>query len=151
MTHEEVYKDIVRRWSHELDDLKRAVAIHEIDKYREEVTSKIASVNELIEYVCRARNIDKKALLGRARKRSLVETRQVIWYLLNKRVVGPRLTFVELGRLFFKDHATALWGASKIEGLLPYDGGLRDEVMMIANNFGVSSNWDPIKKKLTFI
>ena len=148
MTHEEIYKEVAE--SLDLTEIQAAIAVHELNRYREYVLSEIATVDDLIEYVCKLRGVTKESVVGRSRRRKIAEARQIIWFLIKNRVVGKHLSSIEMGSLFYRDHSTALWGIEKVKSVITYDGEIRDEIMKIANHFGKSATWDPILKTLTF-
>lgn len=150
MNTEEVYREIVKDKAEELDALKGAVLAYEVERFRNEVLTSLATIDELISHVCKTRMITKDSLVGRTRKRGVVETRQIIWYLLKNKVVRNSLTLQQLGEMFGRDHATTLWGVRKIEMLMVYDRNIREEVMIISNKFGKPTRWDTVAKVLSY-
>jgi len=150
MNTEEIYNTITEQNSEQLDKLKEAVIDYELKYFREEVITNLATVDELITYVCKRRGVTKAGLASKDRKRGMVEARHVIWYLLKNKTVNNFLTLQQMGVIFNRDHATALWGIKKVETLMTYDRELREEIMLIANHFGKRVLWDVNSKTLTY-
>ncbi|MBX5238649.1 helix-turn-helix domain-containing protein [Rhizobium sp. NLR22b] len=72
---------------------------------------------------CKELGITMKDLCGPRRAHPLVDHRQLIMWEL-KMIVKPEISYPELGRLFRRDHTTALWAVRRVEelkarGLLP--------------------------------
>ena len=151
MNTEEIYRTITEENTEAIDKLKEAVMDHEIKLFREEVITNLATVDELITYVCKRRGLPKAELIGKDRKRVRVETRHVIWYLLKNKTVNNFLTLQQMGAIFKRDHATTLWGIKKVETLMTYDQELREEIMSVANHFGKRAIWDAHTKTLSYV
>tara|TARA_R110000782_G_scaffold32849_1_gene79847 strand:+ start:93 stop:578 length:486 start_codon:yes stop_codon:yes gene_type:complete len=143
----DIYTEVNERV--DLTDIEKAIKAHALNRYRDRLESEIATVDTLINHVCSLRGVSRQALLGGTRKRNMVETRQIIWFLLRERVVNKKITLSELGKIFNRDHATALYGIGNIEKLLSIDSEIREVVMMTANYFGRTTNWDNNNKILT--
>ena len=150
MNTEDIYNTITEQNSEQLDKLKEAVIDYELKYFREEVITNLATVDELITYVCKRRGLTKAGLSSKDRKRSMVEARHVIWYLLKNKTVNNFLSLQQMGVIFNRDHATALWGIKKVETLMTYDRELREEIMLVANHFGKRVLWDINTKTLTY-
>jgi chromosomal replication initiation ATPase DnaA len=150
MTNSEIYSRIVKKHTESLDDLKEAVLEYELKKFREEVITNLTTIDNLIECVCKRRMINKNALNGRTRLRGAVEGRQIIWYLLKHKVVNNELTLRQMGEMFGRDHSTALYGVKKVGEIISYDRNFREEVMIVANEFGAKAAWDTGREELTF-
>lgn len=69
-----------------------------------EMTGKIVLV-QFVSDLCEDRGLDLQQVLSRCRKKKYVELRQVAMYILRH---YEKKTFQEIGRLFDRDHATAI-------------------------------------------
>ena len=117
MKSSKVYNKIVETFGEELDDIKTAVLIYEVEKFRRDTLDKLSTAQEVIEYVCENSDVSIASLTGTLRHKKLVEARQLIWWLLQNKVVDNNLTCVSLGRMFNRDHATVLHGVRKINDI----------------------------------
>ena len=150
MNTEELYRTITEDNTETIDKLKEAVIDYELKRFREDVITNLATVDELITYVCKRRGLTKAELASKDRKRGRVEARHVVWYLLKNKTVANFLTLQQLGGIFNRDHTTTLWGIKKVETLMTYDRELREEIMLVANHFGKRVIWDVNSKTLTY-
>ncbi len=146
MKSSNVYSKIVETFGEELDDIKTAVLIYEVEKFRRNTLEKLSTAQEVIQYVCENKDVSLSSLTGNLRHKKIVEARQLIWWLLQNKVVDNSLTCVALGRMFNKDHATVLHGIRKINDIVSVDGVFRDVLMMAVNHFGKKTTWNPQTK-----
>jgi len=151
MTTEEIYNQIVTEEEVILDKLKEAVLIHAMREYKEDVLCKAVVVEDLLDYMVRTRKISRTSLMARTRRREVTEARQIIWYLISKGITPIKFTLAAMGQLFGRDHCTALHGVRNIETVVQVDSNLRNEVMVMANAFGMSTSWDTEAKELSFV
>tara|TARA_R110002073_G_scaffold27432_3_gene88510 strand:+ start:3059 stop:3532 length:474 start_codon:yes stop_codon:yes gene_type:complete len=148
MKSSKVYDKIVETFGEELDDIKTAVLIYEVEKFRRDTLDKLSTAQEVIEYVCENNDVSIASLTGNLRHKKLVEARQLIWWLLQNKVVENNLTCVALGRMFNRDHATVLHGVRKINDIVSVDAMFRDALMMAVNHFGKKTTWNPHTKDI---
>ena len=101
--------------------------------------SKIKTDN-IIADVCQVYGIELADLMSKARYRILVEPRQVLFYILHKKLNIP---CVKVGKMFNKNHATVLHGANNILNWMEQEKELRERVtgVLLRNDyFGLSNN-----------
>lgn len=151
MKSNQVYSAIVEEFGEKLDELKEAVLVHEIEKFRRMTLETLSTAQEVIEFVCERTDVSTSSLTGNARHKNVVEARQMIWWMLQNKIVPNNLTCVTLGRMFNKDHATVIHGVNKINDIISIDGSFRDTLMMAVNHFGKKTEWNPKTKTLRII
>lgn len=79
-----------------------------------EMTGKIV-LHQFVADLCEDKGLDLQAVLGRTRKKELVELRQVAMYILRH---YEKKTFKEIGDLFDRDHATVIHAWRKFHELM---------------------------------
>lgn len=149
MNTNEIYDNVVSEHPQLLNKLEEAIMRAEAIRIRENVITNLSSVMNVIEYVCKTRGITMAALEGASRKRSIVEARQMIWWLIKNRVIHNNTTLEAMGELFNKDHSTVHHGIKNINEILQVDGDIRDYLMIAANHFKTYAEWNPHMKTLT--
>lgn len=80
---------------------------------------------ELIKRVCDLRNVSLADLKSKKRHRNIVESRFIVFYLLNE---FCNYSLSETGAIFNKDHSTAYYGKTMIKDLMCVDSKLKSEV-----------------------
>jgi len=101
--------------------------------------------DNIIEDVCKVYNIELADLMSKARHRILVEPRQVLFYILHKKMNIP---CVKVGKMFNKNHATVLHGANNIRTFMENEKDLRERVtgVLLRNDyFGLTNNIETSK------
>ena len=95
--------------------------------------------DNIIEDVCKVYGIELYDLMSNRRHRILVEPRQVLFYILHKKLNIP---CVVVGKMFNKNHATVLHGAKNIKNWMENDKELSKRVngVMIRNDYFALSN-----------
>jgi len=90
--------------------------------------------DNIIKDVCDTYGIELVDLMSKSRLRILVEPRQVLFYILHKKL---NLPCQKVGQMFGKNHATVLHGANVIKNYMEYDSNLRKRVVgiMIRNDY----------------
>jgi len=111
---------------------------------------KVRSAN-VIEDVCNVYGIQLADLMSKRRHRILVEPRQVLFYILHKRMNIP---CQKVGAMFNKNHATVLHGANNIKQFMKYEKHLRERItgVLIRNDYfaltnNIETSKDTIYKK----
>ena len=91
-------------------------------------------IDNIIQDVCEVYGIQLDDLMSTARHRILVEPRQVLFYILHKKMNIP---CVNVGKMFNKNHATVLYGANNIKLFMQNEADLRERVtgVMIRNDY----------------
>lgn len=84
--------------------------------------------DNIIRDVCETYEIELAELMSDTRLRSVVEPRQILFYILHKKL---NLTSQKVAKMFGKNHATVLHGANSIKGFMEYDDKLRKRVQNI--------------------
>jgi chromosomal replication initiation ATPase DnaA len=92
--------------------------------------------DNLIKDVCEEYGIEMDDLFSKSRYRILVEPRQVLFYILHKKLNIP---CQKVGKMFFKNHATILHGANQIKNFMEFDKPLRNRVnkIIVRNDFSL--------------
>lgn len=114
-----------------LDDIK---AVVEKNRLTEKPT---ATPGKIIEAVCKHFKLSSGDLRGSSRKASLVFARQILMYLLRKKLGLP---LEQVGEIIGgRDHSTVIYGVEKIERVLLHNQSMSDEVLrietLINNNY----------------
>ena len=103
-----------------------------------EYTTKANEVrsDNIIHDVCEIYGVEIDELFSKARHRILVEPRQVLFYILHKKLNSP---CQRVGKMFDKHHATVLHGANQIKDWMTYDKALRQRVhqVIVKNDYSV--------------
>ena len=73
------------------------------------------TIDRIINDVCQRSGIEKEKILSRSRKKEITAARFACMYLLRKEAF---LTFKSIGRIFGRDHTTAIHALSSVENLL---------------------------------
>jgi chromosomal replication initiator protein len=86
--------------------------------------------NQIINDVCDFYGITMPQIKGKCRLRSYVKARFVSMYLLRKRT---DLTFMEIARMFHRDHTSVIYAFQTIEEVLSlkYDNDYQNEIKKI--------------------
>jgi chromosomal replication initiation ATPase DnaA len=147
MNREDVYKEIEAMFPSHKKRIERAIFLYEFEKYRADLLDSFNKVSDVIREVCSELNISEDRI-GSSTRREYSRARQIIWYLLDKKLVQNQLGPSEMGRMFDKSHATALSGIASIKESLEVDKGLRHELTYIAYRFNVVATWDEAAKEL---
>jgi chromosomal replication initiation ATPase DnaA len=97
-------------------------------------TNLIVKTDNIIADVCQVYDIELADLMSKKRFRILVEPRQILFYILHKKLNIP---CTRVGAMFNKNHATVLYGANNIKSFIEYDKELRERVtgVLIRNDF----------------
>ena len=93
----------------------------------------------IIADVCEVYGIELSDLMSKARHRILVEPRQVLFYILHKKMNIP---CEKVGKMFNKNHATVLHGANNIKQFMKYEKHLRERItgVLIRNDYFALTN-----------
>lgn len=98
------------------------------------LTEKI--VNDIIIEACKYHEVDFHDTRKKTRKREIVETRQLIYWLLikfkNMKIINTSLN--EIGKIFNQDHATAYHAFKNISGFLDLNYPIKDFAMEFEHN-----------------
>ena len=91
-------------------------------------------IDNIIADVCEVYGIELADLMSKARHRILVEPRQVLFYILHKKLNIPS---VKVGKMFNKNHATVLHGANNIKTFMENEKDLRERVtgVLLRNDY----------------
>lgn len=147
MNTEGIYNYVKQNLRNEIDDLKQAVLIHEVERYREEIAGHLRhDVQDWIDAVCEQFGTKMEYLISKSRKREYVTPRQIIQWGLVKGVIPNKLSLTAIGGLVNRDHATALHSRKTIDQLLDTDQQLREDIMQIINRFGWRAGYDKSTK-----
>lgn len=98
-------------------------------KYRE-MTNAESRKGRIIESVCSYFSISFHKLLTKRRYKELVLARQIIIYFLRKHL---GLSWTEIGKVFNRDHTTAIHSFTSVRDYFDTDEWFRKQVMEIEN------------------
>jgi chromosomal replication initiator protein len=92
--------------------------------------------DNIIKDVCDVYGIELNELFSNARHRILVEPRQVLFYILHKKLNIP---CQKVGKIFGKHHATVLHGANQMKNWMEFDKNLRSRIhqVIVKNDYSV--------------
>ena len=88
--------------------LQRSVKVQTLETPQE-------TIDRIINDVCQRSGIEKEKILSRSRKKEIVAARFACMYLLRKEAF---MTFAAIGRVFDRDHSTAMHALRTVENLL---------------------------------
>jgi chromosomal replication initiation ATPase DnaA len=74
---------------------------------------------------CEYFNVPLETLQGKCRKREFVMPRQIIMYLL---VCYTDMTYLNIGKIFHKDHTTVIHSKDTIKDLMSVDDDIREKI-----------------------
>lgn len=97
---------------------------------------KISSINEIMNIVGEECDTDIIQMRGKRRDRYIVEARQILSYIMVKRVKAT-LEYVGHNMLGGRDHTTVLHSVKKYEALYDTDEFFRDKADRIISKLGV--------------
>lgn len=93
------------------------------------LTSKKKTADDIINAVCTHYSVGKRAIMGKARTKTIALPRQVLMYLLR---IELQLPLEEVGRLVGgRDHTTVMHGVDKITNLASEDVSTREDLLRI--------------------
>ena len=107
--------------------VKRAVKVEE--------STKVLTLDEVVEAVCSHYKVTVAAVNSKSRKREYVEARQVAMYLAQKLIKMPAS---RVGKLIGnRDHSTVIHSTTKVEERLKVDAEFSDELASIESGLKV--------------
>ncbi len=94
------------------------------------------SIDEIVKVVCEECSTTPEAIVGKRRNRYIVEARQIISFIMVKKV---RCTLVSVGKVVLggRDHTTVIHCIRNFENLYETEKGYRDKVERILNRLSV--------------
>ncbi len=95
----------------------------------------IITPDNIIKEVCRYFRVEEDQIRGPSRSREILNARQIAMYLIRSM---PSLSLDETGKLFKRDHTTALNGITKIENRMKNDNNFAETVKAIITNINAS-------------
>ena len=95
----------------------------------------IITPDNIIKEVCRYFRVEEDQIRGPSRSREILNARQIAMYLIRSM---PSLSLDETGKLFKRDHTTALNGITKIENRMKGDNNFAETVKAIITNINAS-------------
>ena len=91
--------------------------------------------DNIIKEVCRYFRVEEDQIRGPSRSREILNARQIAMYLIRSMT---SLSLDETGKLFKRDHTTALNGITKIENRMKNDNNFAETVKAIITNINAS-------------
>ena len=95
----------------------------------------IITPDNIIKEVCRYFRVEEDQIRGHSRRRGILNARQIAMYLIRSMT---SLSLDETGKLFKRDHTTALNGITKIENRMKNDNNFAETVKAIITNINAS-------------
>ena len=95
----------------------------------------IITPDNIIKEVCRYFRVEEDQIRGPSRSREILNARQIAMSLIRSM---PSLSLDETGKLFKRDHTTALNGITKIENRMKNDNNFAETVKAIITNINAS-------------
>ncbi len=95
----------------------------------------IITPDNIIKEVCRYFRVEEDQIRGPSRSREILNARQIAMYLIRRMT---SLSLDETGKLFKRDHTTALNGITKIENRMKGDNNFAETVKAIITNINAS-------------
>ena len=95
----------------------------------------IITPDNIIKEVCRYFRVEEDQIRGPSRSREILNARQIAMSLIRSM---PSLSLDETGKLFKRDHTTALNGITKIENRMKGDNNFAETVKAIITNINAS-------------
>ena len=95
----------------------------------------IITPDNIIKEVCRYFRVEEDQIRGPSRSREILNARQIAMYLIRS---ITSLSLDETGKLFKRDHTTALNGITKIENRMKNDNNFAETVKAIITNINAS-------------
>lgn len=91
---------------------------------------------KVVKATCEALNIDRSDVVGKTRKKEVVEARHIISFILVKKV---GLTLKRVGQYYLggRDHTTVINSIKKFDNLYQTEEGFRAKVYTITNNISI--------------
>ena len=80
--------------------------------------------------ICSYYDVTLDELMSKSRLRKIADARNTLYYIFHK---CYRMTSVEVGKMFNKNHATILSGSNKIEGFMRFDKVFRKQINQLIN------------------
>lgn len=91
---------------------------------------RIVTNDKIIDAVCRKTGITREELMGKKRNKEFAEARQICIYLMWKNLNIP---LSNIGKIFNRDHTTAIHSRDKISEMIKTDKNMKDLVNEIEN------------------
>lgn len=91
-------------------------------------------LKEIIAAVSDRTGVSAQGILSHRKMVRMVRARQIAWFLASE---ITRLHFAEIARRMCRDHTSVMHGVRKIEGMIPVDSELAEDIAAIRNALGV--------------
>ncbi len=108
------------------------------------------SISDIIGEVCSHYMISPEDIVSPRRFRTVVEPRQVAWWIIRHNAATKKLSLEKIGRVFGnKDHATVLYGVKQVNNMIEFDQDFRENLMIIMGRLGITATWNGTKLLIT--
>lgn len=84
--------------------------------------------DEILTAVCAALKVDYEVLMGKSRQRDISDARKIAFRLLRD---VSRLTLVQIGKIFNKDHSTVVHSLNAYDEFYQFDACFREKVFRV--------------------
>lgn len=144
----ELYKEVLEKHGAVISEIEEAVILHHIDKITNYTKSHLERLEECLDYWCQVYEVTKSEVRSRSRKRELAEVRSIVTWIIRNEMLGFRWTYKSIGKVFNRDHTTAIHSMKVVDGLIKYDGFIRDMVMKYLDQIGYITEWNRDERTL---
>ena len=151
MNHEEIYQKVVNNHDGILTELEEAVILHKLKTVEKEATYTSKKIEDVIDYWCKYYELERSAAEGGSRVAPLKMLRYCIFWSIKKKVVPNNLTMEAIGKIFNRHYSTVIHCMNQMEDWIRYDSELRQDLMIMLNEFGYRADWNEPLQELTFI
>ena len=147
----EIYEKIVNKHDMILTELEEAVILHKLKTVEKEATYTSKKIEDIIDYWCKYYELERSAAEGGSRVQNLKMLRYCIFWSIKKKVVPNNLTMEAIGKIFNRHYSTVIHCMNQMEDWIRYDSELRQDLMIMLNEFGYRADWNEPLQELTFI
>ena len=157
----EKYREIIEKQHSLIAELVQCVNMQEVaDKIaaeKKELANPVikpiynpVEIEILIEYWCQYYVLDRDKLYSPCREEIYKTARYFVFWALRNQVVPNTFTFAQIGKLFNRDHSTAIYGVRAMDGWLTYDKVLRSDLIIMLDAFGYEAEFNEDSKALSW-
>ena len=147
----EIYEKIVNKHDLILNELEEAIILHKLKTVEMQATYTTKKIEDIINYWCKYYELERSAAEGGSRVQNLKMLRYCIFWSIKKKVVPNNLTMKAIGKIFNRHHSTVIHAMKAMEDWIMYDSDLRQDLMVMLNEFGYRPDWNEELQELTFI
>tara|TARA_R110001599_G_scaffold110671_9_gene274718 strand:+ start:1828 stop:2322 length:495 start_codon:yes stop_codon:yes gene_type:complete len=151
MNNNEIYQKVINKHDLVLSELEEAIILHKITKMTEPATKTAKKIEDVINYWCDYYELERSAAEGASRVAPLKMLRYCIFWTIRKKVIRNNMTMESIGKIFNRHHSTVIHCMKTMEDWIKYDPDLRQDLMLMLNEFGYRADWNESLGELSFI